>query len=397
MIFKVSKLNLFSLITKLLTIFLLFNFLKTNTSELQFTEKLSININSLFSIIFLLIIDFIILFLGFTYNLRKIINFISALTFAIFFFILIGAIHSLDVIYLINQSFRLATPIALGAMAGIICERTGIINIAIEGMMLVGACIGYLVALYSGNLLLGVISASLSGLTLASLHAILSINYKADQIVSGTVINILAVGITGYIRRTILLQSKLSLKSRLPIIKVPFLEKIPILGDLLFKNPPTFYIAIIVIIGLHIALFKTKWGYHTRACGEHPRAADTIGINVNKLRFLNVLISGLIAGLAGAWFSLETTGSFEDVMTNGKGFIALAAMIFGKWKPFLASIGALLFGFADALQIKLQVFGINLPYQFLNMLPYIVTIIVLAGVIGRANPPSAIGVPYSKE
>ncbi|MCG8349644.1 MAG: ABC transporter permease, partial [Chloroflexales bacterium] len=234
----------------------------------------------------------------------------------------------------------------------------------------------------------------------ALLHAVLSINFKTDQIVSGTVINILAIGVTGYVRRTFLVDTP-SGRTTLQEIHIPLLSDIPFLGKILFTEKPIFYMMILLIIGAHIVLFYTRWGLRARAVGENPRAADTVGINVYRTRYLNVLISGMIAGLAGAWFSLETVGSFDDGMTAGKGFIALAAMIFGKWTPFGAFGGAMLFGFADALGTRFQIlqielFGAPLPNQFLQVLPYVVTIIVLAGLIGRATPPAAVGQPYEK-
>ena len=302
----------------------------------------------------------------------------------------------IDVVGMTAQSLRLATPIALGAMAGIMCERAGVVNIAIEGMMLMSACIGFMAALYSQNIWIGVLAALVAGATMAALHALLSIQFMVDQIISGTVINILAVGISGFIRRAFLLNNPFGAPSVLPIWRIPVLSDIPIIGQIFFRNQPIVYFMMIIVVVVHIVLFYTRWGLRTRAVGEHPRAADTLGINVFKMRYVNVILSGLIAGLGGAWFSLETVGSFDDLMTGGKGFIALAAMIFGKWNPFGAFGGALLFGFSDALQIKLQISDVNVPYQFLGMLPYIVTMIVLGGLIGRAIPPAADGVPYEK-
>jgi ABC-type uncharacterized transport system permease subunit len=304
--------------------------------------------------------------------------------------------RSIDVVGMSAQSLRLATPIALGMLAGVMCERSGVVNIAIEGMMLMSACIGFTVALYTQNIWIGVLGGLLAGAVMAALHALLSIQFMIDQIISGTVINILAVGITGFIRRAYLLKNPFGAPSVLPILKVPVLSDIPIIGPIFFNNQPMVYTMLILVVVVHIVLFYTVWGLRTRAVGEHPRAADTLGINVFKIRYINVILSGLIAGLGGVWFSLETVGSFQDIMTGGKGFIALAAMIFGKWTPFGGFGGALLFGFADALQIKLQISGVSVPYQFLGMLPYIVTMVVLAGLIGRAIAPAADGVPYEK-
>ncbi|MGQ4808422.1 hypothetical protein NKDENANG_01804 [Candidatus Entotheonellaceae bacterium PAL068K] len=302
----------------------------------------------------------------------------------------------LEVLGILAQSIRLATPIALGALAGILCERCGVINIAIEGMMLSAACLGFTAALYAHSVWPGLLAAMLAGGTIAALHAVLAVHWRVDQIISGTVINLLAVGLTGFIRRAVLLHNAREAPAVLPIWRLPLAADLPVLGPLFFHHQPLVYSMFLLVIVVHVLLFYTPWGLRTRAVGEHPRAADTLGIDVFAMRYCNVIIGGMVAGLGGAWFSLETVGNFEDLMTNGKGFIALAAMIFGKWNPIGALGGALLFGFADALQIKLQISGVNVPYQFLGMTPYLVTMIVLAGVIGRAFPPAAIGMPYDK-
>ncbi len=306
---------------------------------------------------------------------------------------------------MLSESFRLATPIAIGAMAGLWCERSGVINIAIEGMMLNAAAMGFVTLFYLNPvipdqvgfvMLLAVGVAILTGGITALLHAWLSITFRTDQIVSGTVINIMAVGITSFIRREYLLSTEAGI-TRLPNVRIPILADIPVLGDAFFNKQPIFYSMFFVILLTHIIIFHTRWGLRTRAVGEHPHAADTLGINVNRTRWINVFIGGLIAGLAGAWFSLEATGRFNDGMTRGAGFIALAALIFGKWTPVGAFGGALLFGFSDALGTRLQSLDVPLPVQFLQMVPFVVTIIVLAGLIGRAFPPKASGQPYVKE
>jgi len=309
----------------------------------------------------------------------------------------IGTIRQFDVIGLANQSLRLATPIGLGALAGIMCERSGVVNIAIEGMMLTAACIGFTVMLYSQSQWMGLFAAILSGGLMALLHAVLSISFMVDQIVSGTVVNILAVGITGFIRRAMLIGNPMGNPGTFPMVDIPFLSDIPVIGKMFFHHQPMVYSMMVLLIVIHVMIFHTRWGLRSRTVGEHPKAADALGINVFKVRYINVVIGGMIAGLGGAWFSLETVGTFQEIMTNGKGFIALAAMIFGKWCPFGAFGGAMLFGFADATQIKLQVMGVHIPYQFLGMLPYIITMIVLTGLIGRAIAPAADGVPYSRE
>ncbi len=302
---------------------------------------------------------------------------------------------SIDLVGMLASSLRMSTPIALGALAGILCERAGVVNIAIEGMMLSAAAFGFGANLFFQNLWIGVLAAMLVGGLMAALHAVMSIRFKTDQIISGTAINILAVGASGFLRRAYLVQAYFVGKT-LTSIKIPLLSEVPVLGSIFFRNQPIVYMMLILLVALHIILFYTPWGLRTRAVGEHPLAADTVGINVFRMRYVNVIAAGCIAGLAGAWFSLETVGSFEDLMTAGKGFIALAAMIFGNWNPIGAFFGALLFGFADALQIKLQILNVPMPYQFLGMAPYIATMIVLGGFIGRTTPPAAEGIPYEK-
>ncbi|MBZ0302976.1 MAG: ABC transporter permease, partial [Anaerolineae bacterium] len=237
----------------------------------------------------------------------------------------------------------------------------------------------------------------LAGGVMAMLHAWLSITFKTDQIVSGTVINILAVGLTSFMRREVLLAAQDAGRETIRALPIPILKDVPIVGEIFFDGKPIFYLMFVLLILTHVVLFYTRWGLRTRAVGENPHAADTLGINVIRTRWMNVLIGGMIAGLAGAWLTLETTGTFDDNMTAGRGFIALAAMIFGKWLPFGAFGGGLLFGFSSALETRFQILGITLPPQFLQMTPYIVTVIVLAGLVGRSRAPAADGVPYEKE
>ena len=214
-----------------------------------------------------------------------------------------------------------------------------------------------------------------------------------DQIISGTVLNILALELTGFFY-----QQGLTTQGKLTPIRIPVLADIPLIGPVLFNNPPITYLSLVLVVVVHILLFRTVWGLRTRAVGEHPKAADTVGIDVIRMRYINVIIGGMIAGLAGGYLTLEAVGSFERAMTNGRGFVALAVMIFGKWTPLGAWGAALLFGFANALQTQFQFLGIStIPHQFVGMLPYILTIVVLAGFVGRARPPAAIGQPYEKE
>jgi ABC-type uncharacterized transport system permease subunit len=291
------------------------------------------------------------------------------------------------------SSLRQATPLVLGAMCGLMGERAAVINIGIEGQMLMSAFIGFLVNVYTGDLFLAVLAGIVTGAILGALLAFMSVTLKIDQIIGGTVINILALGLTGYFYT-----AGLTTKGKLLPIPLGPLAKIPLIGPVLFNNPPITYATIILVFVVHYVLFHTRWGLRTRAVGEHPRAADTVGINVFMMRYVNVILGGGIAGLAGAFLTLEAVGSFERAMTNGRGFVALAVMIFGKWTPFGAWGAALLFGFASAMQTQLQFGGeINIPHQFIGMLPYLLTIVVLAGFGGRARPPAADGVPYEKE
>jgi ABC-type uncharacterized transport system permease subunit len=287
-----------------------------------------------------------------------------------------------------------ATPITLGALAGICSERTGVVNIAIEGLMLTSAFVGFMAGVYTHNLAIAVVAALASGALMSLLHAVLSITFRVDQIISGTVINILAVGLTGYLNRQLFATGAPAGLSVLPKVNLPGLSDIPWLGPIVFQQKPIAVVAIILVVILHFALFRTQWGLRTRAVGEHPLAADTVGVNVNRLRYMNVMLGGAIAGLAGAYFTLESVPHFEPLMTNGRGFIALAAMIFGKWTPFGAWGAALLFGVAEAIPTALQIQGINIPFQIVGLLPYVLTIVVVAGAVGRATPPAAVGLPY---
>lgn len=299
-------------------------------------------------------------------------------------------------------TIRQSTPLILGALCGLIGERSGIINIGIEGQMLLAAFLAFLANVYLGRLelfslnvtlflavLIGVASGALMGLFLAWM----SVGLKMDQIIGGTVINGLAVGITSFFYQT-----GLTTRGKLQIMNLGFLDDIPLIGRVLFSNPPLTYLAIILVFVMQFALFRTVWGLRTRAVGEHPSAADTVGINVHLTRYFNVALAGCFAGLAGAYLTLEAVGSFERGMTNGRGFIALACMIFGKWTPLGAWGAALLFAFFTALQTQLQFTGtLQIPHQFLGMLPYVLTIVVLAGFVGRARPPAAIGQVYESE
>ncbi len=290
------------------------------------------------------------------------------------------------------STIRQSTPLILGALCGILCERAGIVNIGIEGQMLMSAFTAYMANVWTGNLLFAVFVGILTGALLGLLLAFTSINLKLNQIIGGTVINILATGLTGFFY-----QVGMTTKGKLGPIAIPGLSKIPLLGSVLFDNPPITYIAILLVALIWFYLFRTPWGLRTRAVGEHPRAADTVGINVFKVRYWNTIAGGAIAGLAGAYLTLEAVGSFERNMTNGRGFVALAVMIFGKWNPLGAWGAALLFGLANAIQTQLQFMGTIIPHQFIGMIPYVLTIIVVSGFVGRSRAPAAEGEPYEKE
>lgn len=288
-------------------------------------------------------------------------------------------------------TIRQSTPLILGALCGLFSERSGVINIGIEGQMLLAAFVGFMVNVYTSNLLLAVLAAVLAGMLMGLLLAFMSVTLKMDQIIGGTVINILALGLTGFFY-----QVGLAVDGKLNTIPLGPLAEIPLVGPVLFRNPPITYLTIILVFVSHYVIFFTRWGLRTRAVGEHPRAADTVGINVYQMRYANVIIGGALAGLAGAFLTLEAVGSFDRGMTNGRGFVALAVLIFGKWTPLGAWGAALLFGFATALNTQLQFFGLNIPHQFIGMLPYVLTIVVLAGFIGRSRPPAAEGIPYEQ-
>ncbi len=320
---------------------------------------------------------------------------------------------------MLATTIAVATPLTLGALSGIYCERAGVVNIGIEGMMLGAAFFGWLASIYMNSIFhfpalvsitVGVIMAILTGGLFALLHAVLSITFKVDQIIGGTVINILAIGITGFLNRQMFFGAGSVFGGQvphspgvLPRIHIPLLADIQIFGRI-FEQQPIALAALALVVITHFIIFYTRWGLRTRAVGEHPRAADTVGINVIRMRYMNVIIGGFMAGLGGAYFTLESISSFEPLMTNGRGFIALAAMIFGNWTPFGAWAAALVFGAAQALQINLQFFRTSIPPQLaflqnayvVGLAPYILTMLILTGLIGKTIPPAADGKAYEK-
>ncbi|HYY45408.1 MAG TPA: ABC transporter permease [Actinomycetota bacterium] len=306
--------------------------------------------------------------------------------------------QSINLMGMLAATLLSAVPLTLGACSGILCERSAVINISIEGMMITAAFTGAVVASAAGSLWIGMVLGILSGALLGGILAVLAIRYQVDQIIAGTVINIFALGITSYLSARVLAQySELNNPGVFGTWPVPLLSEIPILGPIFFTANVFVYVMYAVIAVLTVALFKTRWGLRVRAVGEHPRAADTVGINPLRTRYVNVLLGGMMAGLAGAYFTLGSVGRFEENMTAGNGFIALAAMIFGRWHPVGAFGAALVFGFAQALQSKVALLHVPISSDFLLMAPYIATILVVAGVVGRARPPAADGQPYVKE
>ena len=305
---------------------------------------------------------------------------------------------SFSLIGMLSSSLVRATPIALAALCGVVSERAGVTNIAIEGIMLICAQSAVIVGTVTKNLWIALLAAIITGGLIAAFHAFLVIRFKVDQIISGVAINIFGAGATSFISSRFLTQNidKFNNSGTFPTIPIPLLSKIPILGPVLFENTPVVYLAIILVAVIHVVLFYTPWGLRTRAVGEHPKAADTLGVNVFLVRYINVILGGMIAGVGGAYFTIGSVGRFDEQMTAGKGFIGLAAMIFGKWTPIGAYTSSLIFGFADSLQVKLQILQVGIPPEFLLMAPYIVTMIVLTGVVGRAIAPAADGVAYEK-
>jgi simple sugar transport system permease protein len=302
-------------------------------------------------------------------------------------------------------SLELSSPIAMGALAGILSERSGLLNIALEGKMLLGACVASISAsvgfLLTGSgvagSLIGIVAAMLVAGLVGLLLAWLGIRHKVDQIIAGTVINIGAFGITNFLFLRILSRNtQFNTPPTIEPMRIPVLADIPVVGPILFEAKPYVYVGYILVIVLTYLLFRTRWGLRLRASGEKPAAAGTVGINVIAIRYQALFLAGLITGLAGSYLSLSTAGSFQIEMSAGKGFIALAAMIFGGWHPVGAFFAALVFGFAGAVQALLSILGVDVPPQLLNSVPYIVTIVIVAGVVGRVRGPAAAGQPYEQ-
>lgn len=304
---------------------------------------------------------------------------------------------SFSLVGMLQATMVRAVPIALGALAGVLCERVAVVNIAIEGMLLAGAFSGALVGSLMGGIG-GLLAAVAIGGLFGFILAALVVTYRMDQIIAGVVINLFVLGLTSYVSSQVF-QEYRSLNNA-PVFrsfKIPLLGDIPIIGPMFFNQNLFVYGALIMVAVATYYLFYTRTGLRARAVGEHPRAADTLGINVYRVRYINVTLGGMVAGFGGAWFTLGSVGRFDENMTGGRGFIGLAAMIFGRWHPVGALVAALVFGFADSMQQKLALLQTPIPSEFLAMAPYIATIIVVAGFIGRARAPAADGKPYIKE
>lgn len=293
----------------------------------------------------------------------------------------------------VSTAVTFGLPLALAAMVGIMCERTGIVNIGIEGTMLISAFVAFFIASLTKNDLIGLVAGVVTGALAGLLLSVMAVSWRMDQIIAGTIINILATGLTSF-----LFKQGHTIPSTLPEIDIPGLHKIPFLGPVLFMHGPITYFGLLFILFLWVSLFHTVWGLRSRAVGEHPGSADSAGVSVVRMRYLNVTIAGAIGGVAGAYLSLELVGSFERGLTAGKGFTALALMIFGRWNPLGALAAAMFFGIAQAVTNQLMIDQVvQIPQQFVNMLPYVLTILVLAFASGKVRPPAAEGQPYEKE
>ena len=297
--------------------------------------------------------------------------------------------------YLLS-SLRLSVPLAFAALGGLFCERSGVLNIALEGMLLVGAFTSSIVTAYTANVWLGILAAVVVGSLVGLLHAFLSVSLRVDQVVSGLAINLVAVGLTSFLARLFsnIISQELPGLSQ---ISIPALVDIPVLGSLLFRQDILVYLLFFLVIFSSYFLFQTNPGLTLRAVGESPKAADAAGISVEKVRYLAVLASGFLASLGGAYLAVEHVKYFTEEMTAGRGFIAIAALIFGRWHPIGSFFACLLFGATEALQLRVQALGLNIPYQFLIMLPYVTALLALIGLAGKSAAPSALGIPYSRE
>ena len=303
------------------------------------------------------------------------------------------SINSVSTVAVAASSITFGLPLAMAAMVGIMCERTGVVNIGIEGTLLTSSFFGFFVAALSQNLLWGLLAAIASGAVTGLLLAVLTVSWKMDQIIAGTIVNILATGLTSFFYK-----QGYSLPAIFPRWSIPGLSEIPFFGRVFFQSGPITYFGLFLIFALYVAIYHTPWGLRTRAIGEYPSSAETSGISVRKYKYTNIIIAGAFGGITGAYLTLELVGSFDRGFSAGKGFTALAIMIFGRWNPIGALLAAIFFGFAQALANQLMIDGlVNIPGPFINMLPYVLTIVVLALSAGRVRGPAAAGQPYERE
>jgi ABC-type uncharacterized transport system permease subunit len=309
-----------------------------------------------------------------------------------------AGLNYMPLVDIARGTFNAALPLIFGALGGVLCERSGVINVAIEGQLLMGAFAGALVGTLAASAWAGLAAAAVGGLLISAILAFFAIRYLVDQVVLGIVLNLFAVGLTGFLYERLMQQNQVDYNqpTGFPVWRIPVLADIPVIGPVLFEASIFLYLALAAVVIIHIGLFRTRWGLRTRAVGEHPTAADTVGVRVLGTRYRNVLLGGVVAGVGGAFYTLALVSQFTKNMIGGKGFIALAAMIFGRWSPTGALFAALFFGFADKLATYLGAISSPIPSQFLNMLPYLATILAVAGLVGRVRAPAADGKPYVK-
>lgn len=323
---------------------------------------------------------------------------IFAVLFLFLFLTWAGAeLRAIPIPGLLVGGLALATPLVFGSLGGVLGERAGVVNVAIDGQLLFGAFSAALVGSATHSPWAGLVAAIVAGVLVSWVLAVFALRYWVDQVIVGVVLNVLVTGLTNFFYTKIFAPTpSLNHTTKFPEVSIPGLSQIPIIGPVLFKHTIIVYVMYIAVFLVWYALFKTRWGLRVRSVGEHPQAADTVGIDVNRTRFWTVSIAGAVAGIGGAFYTLDSVSSFGKEMTNGAGFIALAAVIFGQWHPIKAALAGLLFGFATNLQSTLGIIGSPVPSEFLLMLPYIITIVAVAGLVGQSRAPAADGTPYIK-
>ncbi|SJM47852.1 ABC transporter permease [Gulosibacter sp. 10] len=324
---------------------------------------------------------------------------IFAVLWAVALIVWVGAGHNVPLTWLLTGTLAISTPLVFGSMAGLVSERVGVVNIAIEGQLLAGAFAGALVSSMTGSWIAGILAALVAGVIVSTILALFSITYWVEQVVVGVVINMIVIGLTNYLYSGLMAsdRAQYNTPTTFPVWKIPFLSEIPVIGPLLFSNTVLTYLMFLLVPLLTWAVFNSKWGLRMRSVGEHPKAADTLGINVNGTRWFNVLLSGAIAGVGGSFYTLGSVGAFNQEITSGQGYIALAALIFGRWHPIYATCAALLFGFASNFRTLATQVGANVPDELLSMVPYVVTVFAVIGFVGQSRAPAASGVPYVKQ